>query len=282
MAEVELVLSYEGAQAKSHELDFYDAAIALLGFQRSLAITTHFVLNGAVITQAPALRGARLLVQAPEAGSFRVKTAVKTDDGTAAGNVTGELISATYDHVVGRTLGFPADDIAEIAGLMERRRGVAQAPSGASIERLDAVVEKCEAAIRDMHRPIVMSETAEKAKISASTKKPRFLYALSRETYENIQSRSLVQAPEEYIGRVSAYNLNTFKGRVYISENRRPVPFEVSDSARTPGTTAAIVRSFAENAGSRFSDAGALRFRAYPSETATGRLKSLLIVGADY
>jgi len=47
---VEFSLSFEGDRADRHELDFYDAAQAMLGFQRSLAITTHLVLNGKVIT----------------------------------------------------------------------------------------------------------------------------------------------------------------------------------------------------------------------------------------
>ena len=54
-------LSYEGEAADLSLIDFYDVAEALVGFERSLAITTHYVLNGSVITQAPSLKGAQIL-----------------------------------------------------------------------------------------------------------------------------------------------------------------------------------------------------------------------------
>jgi hypothetical protein len=73
---LEIELSYIGAEADEHELDFYDASVALIGFQRSLAITTHLILNGEVITQAPALKGARILALPPEEGSWKIKAAV--------------------------------------------------------------------------------------------------------------------------------------------------------------------------------------------------------------
>ena len=45
-------LSYVGSEASHAEIDFYDVARAMLGFQRSLALTVHLVQNGEIITQA--------------------------------------------------------------------------------------------------------------------------------------------------------------------------------------------------------------------------------------
>ena len=42
-------LSYSGEAAEEHQLDFYDVAQALIGFERSLALTTHFAINGKII-----------------------------------------------------------------------------------------------------------------------------------------------------------------------------------------------------------------------------------------
>lgn len=284
MAEVKLVLAYEGREAADHALDFYDAATALLGFQRSLAITTHFVLNNRVITQAPALKGARLLVYPPEAGSWRVKAGVEPSASASTSNPseTTALVNAAYDHVVARTLGYETPSSVEVVELLERRRLAGLPAADASIERFDAVVEKCETGIRDMHRPIVVSETAETAKLSSSTRDGvrHYGYSLSQQSFDNIRSRVRANNTRAYVGRVSSYNINTFKGRIYIADNKRPVPFELSDAARTPATINAVIRSMSENAGSRFSNSGVVTLAAYPVETETGRLKNLIVVAA--
>lgn len=52
----DIKLKFEGNLSDNHVLDFYDAARAMMGFQRSLALTTHLVVNGEIITQAPSLK----------------------------------------------------------------------------------------------------------------------------------------------------------------------------------------------------------------------------------
>lgn len=63
---VSISLSYSGALADNNVIDMYDAARGLAGFHRSLALTTHLVLNGEIITQAPSLKGADIIVSTPE------------------------------------------------------------------------------------------------------------------------------------------------------------------------------------------------------------------------
>jgi hypothetical protein len=99
-------LSFEGGLADSHLLDFYNAADALTGFQRSLALTTHLVLNGEIITQAPSLVGAQILIASPEAGSWKVTAAVSLmlaggvhAIGTASRDTAmGHLVTSVYDY----------------------------------------------------------------------------------------------------------------------------------------------------------------------------------------
>lgn len=76
--DVEFTLSYEGEEADDHAIDFYDVSQALVGFERSLALTTHLVINGTIITQAPALHGARIIAIPAETGSWK-QTAVVVD-----------------------------------------------------------------------------------------------------------------------------------------------------------------------------------------------------------
>jgi hypothetical protein len=69
-------LSYSGQLANDQLIDFYDISEALVGFQRSLALTTQVVLDGKVIIQAPALRGAKILALPPEPGSWKIKATI--------------------------------------------------------------------------------------------------------------------------------------------------------------------------------------------------------------
>jgi hypothetical protein len=73
---LELTLAYAGSEADNSEIDLYDVAQALIGFQRSLALTTHLVLNDEIITQAPFLKGARILAAPPEEGSWKITALV--------------------------------------------------------------------------------------------------------------------------------------------------------------------------------------------------------------
>lgn len=280
------VLSFEGGDASDHRLDFYDAAVALLGFQRSLAITSHYVLNDKVITQAPSLSGARIMVAPPFEGSWRMKADVEPQQPSATtaesyGAPTEEALSATYDYVVGRTLGFQTDFDSDVGPLIEAIRPPGRSDSKPTSGRLDAVIEKCEVGIKDMHRPIVQSQSADTAKIISSVK-PRssFRYSLSQQTYQHILEGLPDLRQRDFVGKVSSYNLNTYRGRIFLPNERRPVPFELREAARTPSTISAILQSMSANHNSSREEAGMLRFRAVPYETRTGRLRSLELVAA--
>lgn len=112
---IDFSLSYAGENADDHQLEFYDAAQALIGFERSIALTTHLALNGKIITQAPSLSGARIIVTPPIAGSWEIVAAVIVGSATAAYKLgtaprdtpLGHLVSSLYDYAIKRTLGFP-------------------------------------------------------------------------------------------------------------------------------------------------------------------------------
>ena len=84
---IEVELRYTGNLADHNRLDFYDASQALMGLQRSLAIFTHLALNGEVITQAPSLKGAQIITEAPREGSFRSKAWIVIGGMFAMGSV---------------------------------------------------------------------------------------------------------------------------------------------------------------------------------------------------
>lgn len=69
-ASINFDLSFGGGITDRHQIDFYDVSQALIGFQRSLALTTHLVVNGEIITQSPSLKvhESMLFLQRREAG----------------------------------------------------------------------------------------------------------------------------------------------------------------------------------------------------------------------
>lgn len=106
-------LSYEGGLADNNVLDMYDAARGLAGFHRSLALTTHLLLNGEIITQAPSLKGAQIIATTPEEGSWKVTAVVLAGiwavTSASKDTVPGHILFSAYDYVIRSTLGFPVD-----------------------------------------------------------------------------------------------------------------------------------------------------------------------------
>jgi hypothetical protein len=283
---IEISLSFTGGLSDDHEIDLYDGAQALVGFQRSLAITTHLILNGEVITQAPKLKGATILSRPPEDGSWKTTAVIATTIftlGTAPKDTPiGHLISSAYDYVVSESLGFHVDyDKSLGQQIEEHRRANPDSLVPALREtQFDSVIEKCETALRDLHRPIVFSETAHQGRIierRGSTEKP-IGPPLDWNTWGYIAHTHQTDTPQIFEGWVSSYNMNTFKGRIYINKEGRPIPFQLSEEVRGVVSVGLITSSLTMNARQRLIDTGKRYFSAFRNETSNGRLKSLLIL----
>lgn len=279
----DFVLSYKGSAAERSELDFYDAARAMIGFQRSLALTTHLAANGDIITQAPSLRNATIFVSPPKAGSWELVATVMAGVGAATmapkDSVLGHFTRSLYDYVLNATLGIDVDfdktirqqysELCEVRGITE--------------DKMDSLIEKTETAVIDMHRPIVWSESARRARIRFGYDRDRLTGpALTPETYEHATETKKLKKAEQIEGIISSYNSNTYKGRIYLPDARRPVPFELGDQARDANAIGLITGSLRTNAIDRVrarrnyvADVG---FKAFRHESSTGRLKSLFVV----
>jgi len=163
-----LKLSYSGEDAENNRLDFYDTAQALIGFERSLALTTHLILNGKIITQAPSLRGAKIYVVPPEEGSWEIVAGIVTVGAAGVYKLTtaprdtplGHFMSSVYDYLINRTLGFHVNFEQTLGQQYEQLRVSDDPVAELTPQRLDSLVEKTETAVRQMHRPIVESRTA--------------------------------------------------------------------------------------------------------------------------
>jgi hypothetical protein len=193
---LKFTLSYQGAYADDHRIDFYDVSQALIGFQRSLALTTHLVLNNQIITQAPSLKNAEIFAMPAKAGSWEFAAIITVLGGGAyaaltadRSSVLGHLIASAYDYVVAQSLGFHVDFEKTLGQQFDEAKKNNSSAYVLGEDRFDSLIEKCETAIIQMHRPIVENETATSAIISATIndKVLAIGHTLNRETNDFVQ-----------------------------------------------------------------------------------------------
>lgn len=143
---------------------------------------------------------------------------------------------------------------------------------------MDSLIEKCEPSIREMHRPIYASKSATEAIVEYNFKREKLKsQALTIETFEYIDVTTLDEVPTEMVGRVSSYNMNTYKGRIFTDTERRPVPFVLHESARSIDNIGRITGSLDSNAMHRLDGAADVRIAAFRNTSVTGRLKNLVV-----
>ena len=282
---VQFELSYFGADTEAHEIDLYDVSQALVGFQRSLAITTHLVLNDEIITQAPALKGAQIFAFPAEAGSWKINAGIVLVGAynllTLPNNTPlGHLVYSAYDYVLSESLGIHIDYDKSIGQLYEESRQKKDNLPAIRQSQLDSAVEKCSVAITEMHRPIFKTQTAETAKIYTKLHNRRvpLTATFSMDSFQYIIEEYAEEGHISISGFVSSYNSNTFKGRIYVPTEGRPISFALEKSAQNEESIQLIVDSLRANA---------LRgYNAEPSEiyciakritTRGGTLKSYMI-----
>jgi hypothetical protein len=258
---LELTLSYNGNDASNHEIDLYDVSQALIGFQRTLALTTHLVFNNKIITQAPALKNAKILASPVEEGSWKIKagvvlTGVYFATTIPQNTVLGHVVFSLYDYVVSESLGFHVDFNKSLGKLYEENQVKNLNIPTIKQYQADSLIEKCSTAIKEIHRPIFKTETATSASITAkfgNDIKP-INANLSIDTYNYIDE--IFSNPVPYIikGRISSYNSNTFKGRIYSAEEGRPISFELQQSAKGDHPLQLIIASLSAYTRNNFDD----------------------------
>ncbi len=286
MTILEVTLRFSGRDADKNTINFYDVSQALIGFERSLALTTHLVLNNEIITQAPALKGAQIFAYPPEEGSWELTAAIALLTagglyklGTAPKDTPiGHVIRSAYDYVISNSLGFHVDFDKTLGQQMKEAKAADPSIEILPESRFESLAEKCDTAIREMHRPIYKSATAEEAQLMAraASHLAKLGPAFTLETYEYVSYTERSSATVELTGRVSSYNINTFKGRIYVDLYGRPIPFELAENIRTPDIIALITGSLDANAQQR--NNGNIEIVAFENHSRSGRLKGLFIV----
>lgn len=290
MSSIHLTLSYEGNDTDDNIIDFYDVSQALIGFQRTLALTTHLVLNGEVITQAPALKNAEIYAYPPEEGSWKwpvIIGAIYTVGTATPQTPIGHLMHSAYDYVISETMGFHVDYDLSLGQQYEQMKESKEETLPILEEsQFDSVIEKCEYAIQEMHRPIVKSGSAQRARIIRHINEENvpFEAVLTPQSYDYIRHTNQSNMPEEIYGKISSYNINTFKGRIFVPDERRPIPFTLSKEIQSPIAINAIMQNMTHNANERFIREGEnnlIKFVVLKNTSRSGRLKSYYVLGVE-
>ena len=268
--------SFAGDIANDNRIDLYDASSALLGFQRTLALTTHLMLHGEIITQAPSLRGARILALPAEEGSWKMPAVLLVTGtiiynvGTAPQNTPlGHLVFSLYDYVISETLGFHVDYSKSLGQQYEEFKKKNIKIPTLSESKIDSLIEKCDNSIKEMHRPIIRQKTATSAKITIEINKRIYKVkpVFNIDTYEYIHKTYTSDKPEIFIGRITSYNSNTFKGRIFIKTIGRPISFELSKEVRDAKSIRIITYSLDANARRVPLEEGLIYCKAYILQT---------------
>jgi hypothetical protein len=101
---------------------------------------------------------------------------------------------------------------------------------------------------------------------------------ISPDTYEHASRTVELKTPETFVGMVSSYNANTYRGRVFIPTEGRPIPFELAETVRNRKHVSEITTSLRTNALDRSNSQGRIELKAFRRESSMGRLKSLWVV----
>ncbi|GAB5462407.1 DUF7946 domain-containing protein [Hoeflea alexandrii] len=282
--DTQIDIAFRGSLAESGYVDAYDLARALAGFQRSLALTTHAVINGEIVVQAPALKNADIVFSPFERGSLLATASVIIGGIWMLNNAKkdtpiGHLIFSAYDYVIKSATGAELDYDKPIRRILEE--GKSNSPGSSeklTPELLDGVIERTESSIIDMHRPLIKSETSSSIAIRQSNF-PTKEIDLNRETFEYLDQSIERPSIEDFHGSISSYNSASFTGRVYVPDLGRTVPLLLSDLCRSPRVVDKITMNLRANA-LRLND-NIISFRARVIESQNGRAKRLIVIDLD-
>ncbi|WP_036263922.1 hypothetical protein [Mesorhizobium sp. WSM2561] len=150
--------------------------------------------------------------------------------------VLGNLVTSAYDYVINETLGFHVDFETTLGQQYEeaQRHRNPIAPK-ITQSQIDALIEKCESSVKEMHRPTYASKTANTANVTATFRRTtKRIAQMDADTFDYVNLTTQIAQPVENSGRVSSYDINTYKGRVYVHGEHRPIPFDLAEACRDP------------------------------------------------
>jgi hypothetical protein len=290
--DISFSISFHGATADSARLQFYDAAKALEGFERVLSLTSHLLLTGEIITKSPAAKGFQLSILPPEEGSWaaRILLAVTVLGTASRDSVFGWLAHSAVEYVLQESIGLTPDFDKTLGPQLRKYMGGDSAPiisPNLDQQRFDSLIEKCEEGVKAIHRPIAFSGSAQSARIYSSSIDRRVPMNLEAnlDSYLYVSRTISRDDVTKLDGMISSYNVNTARGRIFVPQLGRTIPFVLDKIAINPRAIRLIVASLQANAIALAKNSNSIRadisLAGHRQESIHGRLKSFLVIGVS-
>ncbi|WP_343619159.1 hypothetical protein [Ralstonia sp.] len=205
MSEFGLRFTFEKGIADENRLGLYDASVSLNGIARSLAITTHALVNGEIRTHGESAHGAKFFLLPSRKGSFIVDAAIWI--GAAIGS------GVVYDFI---KYGF--QEAAGIGDDAEERSRALQKRIEPTIGELPATLES---ALSDVHRPIRQDN---EMTIKVTRPRGEVLITFDSSTASYLEPHVAV-VDEPIVGNVTRYNTLSKWGKFYDRKQGRVISF---------------------------------------------------------
>ena len=179
------------------------------------------------------------------------------------------------------SLGFHVEYDKSLGELYERHQNKSQKLKKIKQHQVDLLIDNCDAAISDIHRPIVKTKSATSAVIESNLggRNLKVGGQINLNTHNYINEVAFSELPEKIEGRITSYNINTYKGRINVVEGGRHVSFELSENCRSDQAVHLILESLNENATlPYFSRQGVIRCKVVKITSRTDKLKKYKII----
>lgn len=273
LAEHKIRVRYEGGLADQNALPGYDGVTSIDGITRAVHIATHAYMTGEVVTRAPALKRATILLKPARQGSFIFDLLVLMEANPATTSAAVALSAAPfYDFLktaFKRATGAidAEPETPHLRQLYERKEPPRLIKPPAD---LDELAEALEGSLQATHRPIGDDGTIENISIGSSR---QTLIEFDEETKGWVNTQDEAVGRELVRGNVTRYNSLSRNGRAYIDQFERVVPVR-PDGDFQAGDLAYLTWSLH---GSNIGDSNKIDMNVRRVTSASGKVKRLLL-----
>lgn len=269
---LQLDIKYEPEDG-SHLIPAVNGGRSIEGVAHAARIVLHFAATGKVRSREPFDDALELYIAPPKAGSFVVDLLSNVDwkDAIVGGVLVGvpsSIVAASmYDlikHVFASAIGMKSKPKTDAVEAMERDK------SGT----FDAVLDAVTPGLKRAHYPIgngvnIINVTGNNNTVIFNETSRDYLFTSVKQPGEQVEDVS-----------IGSLNVNRRTGRAFFDSEQRLIPFRVSENA-DPGTMGIVADSLRRYANRFDFTSSRIRIRYLATETADGRLKSVLIFGAQ-
>ena len=273
LAQHKIRVSYEGGLADENSLPGYDGVTSIDGITRAVHIVTHAYMTGEVISRAPALKRASILLKPARQGSFIFDLLVLMEANPATTGVAVALGAAPFYDFLKTAFKRATGEIdaepetTHLRQLYERKE---PPPLKMPPADLDVLAETLEGSLQSAHRPIGAEGTIGSILIGSARQK---LIQFDEETKDWVNTRDEAIGLEVLRGNVTRYNALSRNGRAFIDQFERVVPVR-PDGDFPVGDLAHLTWSLH---GSNIGTPSKVEMRGRIVTSASGKVKRLLL-----